>query len=682
MKATLVALLFAFIGCWQARGEEAREDERKEKPRSESRRRAREEPKVEAPREAPRAQTLGRDQSGVYVNAPATNSAFSPSFVMRGFPAGVTLFDGASHGFTAQDVDLSTVDHVEFFKGPGAMLFGKALGGYGGAANYIRKAPTQETFARVVSTLASFAVRRLTVDVNTPLNDDKSLLFRFTGSAQSLGSFVDFVRSRSFDVAPMIAFTADNGDRASLRAEHNGGRLVWRDGVPADPIFLHIPREFYAGLPANEHETPFFDDLTFTYEHAFNKDWKLTTVVDYFLTASRWGWFTGWGYDGFHSVVFGNPVRTRAADRSFDAQLHLNGRFETGFLSHTVFLGLENWDYFFGYSNDIAQAPAAPLNVFFPVYSPGVNYAGAFWSNGVARALSRSVYSQDLIDLNENWRILVGGRYDLLAQRERVFDPLGALAGEPTSSLSKGIKGYFSPRAGILYRSDDETQLFAAFGQSLIPNTGIRIQSGEAPPPRQDTQYEIGFRREFLNRKMSFEVGLFDITRDNVAIPNPANPSGFYSVVTGQQHSHGIELNLGGEIFPNLKINAVATFLHALVSKDGNIPSQQGSDLLGAPRRVYNFSANYTFDSGDLKGLELGTSYYYASRVEATLPNAYGFVLAPQQMLGASLAYSFTDNLKLEINAINLTNRPNFTSNGALYHGEPTSISASVNYKY
>ncbi|WP_292534267.1 TonB-dependent siderophore receptor, partial [Methylocystis sp.] len=408
MKAALVALLLALCSV-QALAEEAREDERKEKSRAESKRRAREEPRVEASGEAPRAQTLGRDQSGVYVNAPATNSAFSPHFVMRGFPAGVTLFDGASHGFTAQGVDLSTVDHVEFFKGPSAMLFGKALGGYGGAANYIRKAPTQETFARAVSTLASFAVRRLTVDVNTPLNDDKSLLLRFTGSAQTLGSFVNFVRSRSFDVAPMIAFTADNGDRATLRAEHNGRRLIWRDGVPADPVFLHIPREFYAGLPANEHETPFFDDLTFTYEHSFNKDWKLTTVVDYFLSTERYGWFTGWGYDGFQSVVFGNPARARVANRSFDAQLRLNGRFETGFLSHSVFLGLEHWDYFFGYSNDIAQAPAAPLNIFAPIYSPGVSYAGAYWSNGVARAISRSVYGQDLIDLNENWRILIGG---------------------------------------------------------------------------------------------------------------------------------------------------------------------------------------------------------------------------------------------------------------------------------
>ncbi|WP_018407632.1 TonB-dependent siderophore receptor [Methylocystis rosea] len=704
MKATLAALLCLCVGAAQARAEEVREEARKEKLQSDHKQRDKEETgatdesrpqgkeqnkernkersQVERRSDAPNAQTLGRDQSGVYVNEPATNSAFSPSFVMRGFPAGVTLFDGASHGFTAQDVDLSTVDHVEFFKGPSAMLFGKGLGGYGGAANYIRKAPTQERFARAASTFGSFAVRRLTVDVNTPLNDDKSLLFRLTGSAQSLGSFVDFVGSRTFDVAPMIAFTADNGDRATLRAEHNGARRVWRDGVPADPVFLHIPREFYAGLPANEHETPFFDDLTFSYEHAFNADWKVAAVVDYFLYASRWGWFTGWGYDGFQSVVFGNPVRARTANRSFDAQLRLNGRFDTGFLSHTVFLGLEHWDFYFGYNNDVARYEAAPLNIFAPVYSPGVSYAGALWSNGVARAISRSVYGQDLIDLNENWRILIGGRYDLLAQRERVFDPLGALTGEPTSSLSKGTRGYFSPRAGILYRPDEETQFFAAYGKSLIPNTGVRIQSGEAPPPQQDTQYELGFRREFLDRKMSFEVGLFDITRDNVAIPNPANPSGFYSVVTGQQHSHGVEVNLGGEILPNLKINAAATFLHALVSKDDNIPSQQGSDLLGAPRRVYSFSASYAFDTGELKGLEFGASYYYASRLEATLPNTYGFTLAPQQMLGATLAYSFNDNLKIELNAANLTNRPNWTSNGALFHGEPTTIAATLICKY
>lgn len=36
----------------------------------------------------------------------------SPSFVMRGFPSRLTLFDGASLGFTAPNVDLSLADPI------------------------------------------------------------------------------------------------------------------------------------------------------------------------------------------------------------------------------------------------------------------------------------------------------------------------------------------------------------------------------------------------------------------------------------------------------------------------------------------------------------------------------------------------------------------------------------------
>lgn len=644
--------------------------------------RASEKPKSADSGSAPQAQTLGRDVSGVFVNGPATNSGYSPSFVMRGFPSGLTLFDGAAHGFTAQEVDLSTVDHVEFYKGPSAMLFEKALGGYGGAANYIRKTPTDEIFAHGVATVAGFDVRRTTIDANAPLSDNKNLLFRLTGSAQNVGSFVHFVRARSFDLAPALTYVADNGDRLTLRAEYSASRNVYRDGVPADPVFLHIPREFYGGVSANEHESPRSADFTLTHEHAFDKDWSLTSVVDYYLATNRYGWFQGWGYDGFQSLTLGQPAQTHFAVRNFDAQVRLKGRFDTGFLRHNVFLGLEHWDYFFGHNDFIGRDPLPPINIFVPAYPPGVNYSGAYWANGLARAWSQSVYAQDLVDLSPQWRILIGGRYDLLAQRERVFDPFGALSGDAGATLNKGIKGYFSPRAGVLYRPSEDTQLFAAFGQSLIPNTAIQLRGGEAPPPQQDTQYEIGFRREFLDRKMSFELGLFDVTRNHVAIPDPANPSGFYWLVNGQQHSHGIEVNLAGEILPNLRVAATATFLHALVTKDSNVPSQAGSDLLGAPRRVYSFNANYTIDSGDLKGLELGASYYYASRAEATLPNTYGFLLAPQHILGVSLAYNFNENLKLEFNATNLTNRPNFTSNGALFYGEPRSFNLGLSCRY
>ena len=245
----------------------------------------------------------------------------------------------------------------------------------------------------------------------------------------------------------MLAFTADNGDRVSLRAEHNGARLVWRDGVPADPVFLHVPqRVLRRRCRRMNMRRPFFDDLTLRYEHAFNADWKVAAVVDYFLYADRWGWFTGWGYDGFQSVVFGNPVRARTANRSFDAQLRLNGRFETGFLAHTVFLGLEHWDYLLRLQQrhralsrrrrSISSRPSIRRASVTPAPSGRMAWRAPSAARSMARTSSIST---------SNWRILIGGRYDLLAQRERVFDPFGALTGEPTSSLSKGVKGYISP---------------------------------------------------------------------------------------------------------------------------------------------------------------------------------------------------------------------------------------------
>ncbi|WP_255609286.1 TonB-dependent siderophore receptor [Methylosinus sp. Sm6] len=673
-----IALLSALALATPSLAEEARTSEER-RPKLETDGESRETKNKDNP---PRAQSLGKDQSGVFVNSSTSDSGYSPGFVMRGFPSSLTLFDGAAHGFTADDVNLAMVDHVEFYKGPSAMLFGKALGGYGGAANYIRKKPMGEGFTKATATLGSFGVRRLTFDIDTPSELSDNLLFRMTGFAQIRESFVDVQRSRGFDVAPAATLLLDNGDRLTLRSEYRAMRLVYRDGVPAAPIFLQVPREFYAGAPVNEHETPHAAEFSLTYEHAFDADWKLTTLVDYTLNGNEYGWFLGWGYDGNRSLTLGRPARSNFSTRNFDAQLRLSGRFDTGPIAHSVFLGLEHWDYFFGHNETVARDPLPPIDIGAPVYPLGVDFSNAFWSNGAARAWSQSAYAQDLIDLSPQWRILVGGRYDLLAQRETVHDPFGVIAGQPIHSLSEGITGYFSPRAGILYRPFADTQLFAAFGRSLIPNISVRLKSGSAPPPQQDTQYEIGLEHELTEWKASVGLGLFDVTRDHVAIVDPANPGGFYALVTGQQHSHGGEVNVSVEPLPGLKATAAATFLHAQVTKDSNTPSQVGSDLLGAPRRVYNFDLSYTFETGDLRGLSLGASFNYASRTEATQPNVQGFTLAPQQVLAASLGYRFDDHWSLDVSASNLTNRPNFTSGGALFYGEPRSVSATLTCKY
>ncbi len=389
-----------------------------------------------------------------------------------------------------------------------------------------------------VATIGSFDVFRINADVNAPLSPQKNVTARITGSMESSRSFVDFVRARSFDIAPMIAFDADNGDRITLRAEHNARRFVYRDGAPASPIFLHVPRDFYAGAPVNEHESPHYTDLTLTHRHDFGRDWKLATLVDFYLFANRWGWFTGWGYDGAGAVTFGQPARTRTAIRNFDAQVRLEGRFSTA-NSTTRSSSVSNTGTIFWVMPMSSPAIRWRRSRYF---APPIR--GASISPGPAGQWRRPRLRTVRLCAGPrgSFTAMAGadrGRYDLLAQRERVFDRWALSREKRPSRSARGFAAIFHPAPGVLYAPDETTQLFAAFGQSLIPNIGARLQDGAAPAPQQDTQYEIGVRRAFSEPKIHVEIGLFDITRDHVAITNPANPSGFYSLITGRQHSHG-----------------------------------------------------------------------------------------------------------------------------------------------
>ena len=286
-----------------------------------------------------------------------------------------------------------------------------------------------------------------------------------------------------------------------------------------------------------------------------------------------------------------------------------------------------------------------------------------------------------MVDIGPQWHVLIGGRYDYLASYQTLDDPTGALTGIRARRRARD----FSPnsrRARAPHRPLDTLSIHAAYGRSFIPNSGVRIAGGKLAPPEEDRLYEIGLRQSLLYRKVDLDLGVFDVTRDDVAALNPLNPTGFYSVVTGQQHSHGVETSVSAQVLPNLRVGVAGTFLHALVTYDFNIPSQAGSDLLGAPRRVYSISANYGFDAEPLRGLSLSANFYYASQAQATLPNTYGFTLPPKKMLSLSASYKLNDHLAFTLSGANLTDSPNFSSNGVLLHGEPRTVSLTANYNY
>jgi iron complex outermembrane recepter protein len=632
------------------------------------------------------AQNLGKEVTGVFVNAPVGQGGYAPSFMFRGFDnGGLTLRDGVARGFISGDVELAGTERIEFVKGVTSMLYGTKTSASGAAANYITKKPEPDFFLRSDATIGSFGFHRATLDLNSPLSENKNVLFRFNAAVQDKKSFVDFVHSDNSYLNPSLTFVFENGDRLSLRGEYSIGHSLARYGVPTylpSPIFLHLPRNFYAAVPANERGWVTKYDGRLKYEHDFDRDWSAALVIDYYSGFGASGWLTAWQFDGVRSISLGNGARTHEFLKNFDAQASLKGRFETGFLTHNVFLGYERWAYYDRHRDRITADALGSLDIFAPIYPAFVNYAFARPANGDDSGWTNSAFAQDLIEIGPQWSVLIGGRYDYLASYQTLNDPTGALTGTPGSTASKGFNPKVSPRGGVVFRPFDNTSIHAAYGQSFIPNLGVRIAGGKLAPPEEDTLYEIGMRQSLFSRKVDIDLGVFDVTRKHVPSADPFNPNGFYSLVTGQQHSHGIEASASAQVTPNLRVGVAATFLHALVTEDSNTPSQKGSDLLGALRRVFNISASYSFDIEPLRGLEIGANFYYASETQATLPNTHGFTLSPIKNFSLSASFRLNNLFSLSLSASNLTDSANFTSNGALFYGEPRSVSASLSYKY
>src|SRR5215831_20558427 len=85
--------------------------------------------------------------------------------------------------------DLYNVERIEALKGPNAMIFGR--GGGGGVINRVAKEASFTPLRELILMGGSFEAKRVTADVNQPLND--TLALRFNGVFEDSNTFRDSV---------------------------------------------------------------------------------------------------------------------------------------------------------------------------------------------------------------------------------------------------------------------------------------------------------------------------------------------------------------------------------------------------------------------------------------------------------------------------------------------------------
>ncbi|MGD1936561.1 MAG: TonB-dependent siderophore receptor [Cyanophyceae cyanobacterium] len=599
-----------------------------------------------------------RNASGVVLGE---NEPRGQRFNIRGFDSasvlrdGVRLSNGGNGNIGFQE--LANVERIEVLKGPASILFGALEPG--GIINLVTEKPLREARYELGFRGGNRGLLEPSIDITGPLTSDGNVRYRLNALYRTENYYRDFDTDvERFFIAPVVAIDIGDDTRFTLELEY-------RDEERPNDFGLPVIGDRIADIPLDRAINDRRDKSTsesfrvgYRFEHDFNENWQLRNSVffrryDTSVNINISNNLVGFGliptaFDESTGDLFIYPARLTQPASNLEVQTNVVGEFTTGSLEHTLLAGIDFLTFRDVGTETRGLFPPDPdaiglLNIFDPDYDalPSLDFDDlpvVLSSEGFTDSLG--IYIQDQVRISDKLIVLVGLRFDSVFQKTESFN---LIAG---SNENERQDTAWSPRAGVVYQPSEDISLYASYSQSFTPNFGTTFEGGSLDPERGE-QFEIGARAEFLNDKLSVNLALFNLEKENVAIPDPNNAS--FSITSEAQRSRGVELDIIGEILPGWNIVANYAYLDTEIT-DNDDPNT-GNDLFGAPEHVANLWTTYEVQAGALEGLTLGAGFNYVSDRFGDLANS--FEVDSYFITSAVIAYE-SDNWRAAVNFRNL----------------------------
>ena len=588
-----------------------------------------------------------RNVSGVVAGS---NDPRGQRFNIRGFDSSSVLRDGfrltnGSNGNSGFP-ELANIEQIEVLKGPAAILFGTVEPG--GVINLVSEQPLSETAYAIDVGLGNRELIEGSLDAGGPLDEDGRVRYRLNVLRRDEDYFRDFdIDTERFFLAPTLSW--DISDRTDLTLD-----FEFRDDErPADFGLVAIGNEV-ADIPLDrvlgDLEDIFegkFLRAGYRLEHRFSDSWKLrnfayfTRYESEFRSASS---FFGQLDETTGDTTLNFFSLSQPSD-TYEVQTNIVGEFATGPINHRLLAG---FDFYRREDNGLGRIDLFnpfSFNIFNPVYGlvprPDFDQLPVFLDQDI-NLNSYGFYIQDQIALADNLKVLGGLRYETFDQ-ESINGPTTL---NPASSETNTNDDAFSPRLGIVYQPVEPLSLFASYSRSFSPNAA-RTVAGDIIDPEEGEQFEVGARAELLDGRFIASVAYFDITKQNVATPDPNNF--LFSIPTGEQRSQGVEVDLIGEISSGWNIVANYAYTDTEITEDNS--GLEGNELFGVPEHNFNLWTTYDIQSGPLEGLGFGIGFNAVG--DRFGDNANSFVLEDYFLTNAAISYQ-RDNWEIGVNIRNL----------------------------
>ncbi len=633
-----------------------------------------------------------RNVSGTF--QASTQGGQGGTFSIRGFESDLNVFkngfrDDSTFSSRVQR-DIINIERIEVVKGPPSYLFGRS--DPGGVINQITKPPLKERFYSGEMIIGSYSLYRPTIDIGGPLNDSKSLTYRFNGMYESAESYREGVKSERFFLAPTFGW--DIGSRTNFRFEGeylydkspiDRGLVAFGNGVAPIPIGRFL------GDPTRRGETQ-QGKATLTLLHQFNEMFRWRTAFRAAVTKSGYSSLESNFLDETTGILTLARYEIPTTVQSHYLQNELHGSFSTGPIKHRTLLGVE-------LGREVSSAQASGdfgglgsfINIFNPTDRLFVDGALTKFSDTQQTNNILGAYFGDQIDLLENLHMHAGGRFDIFEQNltNRPNDLT------PDATEDSQTNTAFSPSIGITYQPWKPIALYANYTESFAPQaSGSRSITGQLFDPERGKAWEAGIKLQAFEDRLRSTIAVFDIRKKNVLTADPLNGF-FFSVATGQQRSKGIEFDIAGRLAPGWDIIANYAYIDARVTQD--LLFLVGSRVPNSALHQGSLWTTYFFQEGVAKGFGAGIGMYAQGKRNGIFQcQDPANCQAPFEMAGfvrmdAALYYRKQEvfkktNLLAAVNFTNLLDQRYFTGaqnfREIVYTGAPLTVIGSLKFEF
>lgn len=596
---------------------------------------------------------------------------------LRGFIASNGMRNGMVSPVSGT-IDAVNLEKFEVLKGPSGTIFGSNVTSYGGIVNRVTKKPFDKLKGQVTVAGGGYDLYRAQADLNAPLNNSKSVMFRLNTAYTTEGNFQNkSVHNSYFAFVPSLTWKIN--DQINLNVDYEA--FENRTQAEQNLFFIFSPSLYgfkdmhdleSAGLQYNK---PYIGNDLYNNGKSRNLfgqlNYKISDKIKSTTLLSSSYSFS----DGFNPYFYvttasylpdGSPLGLYRGDQStrnskqkyFQVQQNFNFDFKVGEVRNRLLVG---GDYLQSKSNQLFEYGIIDFVPLAGDYNydnfNGQTVSDFYKTNSVGsypiknKQNTYSAYVSEVATIADGLNVMASLRYE-----NNNFE--GGILG--ATEVSPYSQSAFSPKFGVVYEIvNNKFSVFANYQNSFKSN-GYYINSAAGTTalsdPERANQWEAGFKTNLIGGKVNATVSYYDIKVKNTLQTVGYTSSSFaIQDQAGRVESKGVEFEVNAYLVKGFSVIAGASY------NDSKYLEVNDETILGKRPNtasspwLLNFSANYQFVDGKFEGLGFGVGGNYANVNKIFNSTTAVFELPKYLILNANAFYD-TPKFRLGLTFENLTN--------------------------